>query len=311
VSKEDVKLAESMHLRHAAPVISAHFTADGSRLVTATGDDANIWDTTTGELLYACPYVGNVLADALLLPDNRHLFLGDIAFGDSYLRDLTTGAVTTTSTMIQAQCVALAPAQRGILIASWDDHLRGAVQLLDEQTTQLVRSYATQLDGMIMRVIVSRDSRRFLALQVCFSVWSDIVGDDVIFLFDLDTGQPLRRFAGPSSMYDVAFVPGEREVAASYAEGVLWWDIATGEVAGQYRRPHRPITSLAFAPSGKVLAVGCEDGTVLLVSWPDLHVLHRFSDQAKRINRLAFSPDGRLLASTSEDETACLRHVAA
>lgn len=307
-------MAEHILLRHAEPVLSAHFTADGARLVTATDQSATIWDTVTGAALYTTTEVGNHLADALLLPGDRQLFQADIAFGDSCLRDVLTAQVTTTSTMIQAQCAELAPRQRGILIASWDDQLRGAAQLLDDQTLHLRRTYTTLLEGMIMRVVISADSTRFLALHDGFNAWTDTVGDHAVFLFDLDTGLLLRRFAGPSSLHDIAFIPGEQEVVACYASdmesGVLWWQSGTSEVAGQRDCPYGPVTSLACAPSGQLLALGCENGMVLLVGWPALDELYRFADQGRRIHRLAFSPDGRLLASASEDGTLSLRQVA-
>jgi WD40 repeat protein len=172
---------------------------------------------------------------------------------------------------------------------------------------------------MILRVVLSADGKRFLALQDGFNAWTDTVGDDAVFLFDLDTGRLLRRFAGPSSLHDIAFLPGEQEVAACYASelnsggtesGVLWGQSGTGDVAGQYPCPHGPVTSLAVAPSGDPLALGCEDGMVLLMGWPALDERHRFADQGRRIHRLAFSPDGHLLASASADGTLSLRQVA-
>jgi WD40 repeat protein len=307
-------MAGNVFLRHAEPVVSVHFTGDGARVVTATDQSATIWETATGAALYTTTKVGNHLADALLLPGDRQLFQADIAFGDSCLRDIVTERVTTTSAMIQAQCAELAPRQRGILIASWDEQLRGAAQLLDEQTLHLRRSYSTVLEGMMTRITVSADSTRFLALHDGFNAWTGTVGDAAVFLFDLDTGLLLRCFAGPSHLQDIAFLPGEQGVAATYrsvtVSGVLWWDGGTGEIAGQYPCPRGPAVSLTFAPSGDRLALGCEDGMVLLVSWPDLRELDQCSDQGQRIHRLAFSPDGRLLASASEDSTLSLRQVA-
>jgi WD40 repeat protein len=312
-------MAERLLLRHAEPVVSVHFTGDGARVVTATDQSATIWDSATGAQIYTTTQVANHLADALLLPGDRQLFQADVAFGDSCLVDVLSGQETTTFAMIQAQCAELAPRQRGILIASWDDQLRGCAQLLDDQTLQLRRTYTTVLEGMMLRLVLSADGTRFLALQDCFDEWTNTVGDDAVFLFDLDTGLLLQRFAGPSSLQDIAFLPGEQEVAACYASdldsggresGVLWWQRGTGVVAGQYPSPHGPVTSLALAPSGQLLALGCEDGMVLLVGWPALDELHRFADQGRRIHRLAFSPDGHLLASASEDGTLCLRQVA-
>ena len=317
-------MAANLFLRHAEPVVSVQFTGDGARVVATTEQSATIWDTATGAKIYSTNEVGNGLADALLLPDGRQLFQAGIAFGESYLTDTLTGRGTTTCAMIQAQCAELAPLQRGILIASWDvasgdDRLRGAAQLLDDQTLEVRRRYSTAIEGMILRVAPSADGKRFLALQDCFSEWTDTVGDDAVFLFELDTGRLLRRFAGPRTLHDVAFVPGEQEVAACYVSdpdtgamesGVLWWQSGTGEVVGRYPCPLGPVTSLAFAPSGQLLALGCEDGLVLLIGWPALDELYRFSDQSQRIRRLAFSPDGHLLASASEDGTLSLHQVA-
>jgi hypothetical protein len=93
-------MTEGMLLRHAALVISARFTVEGSRIVTATDQSATIWDTATGAGLYTTTNVANYLADALL-PDNWSLFLADIGFGDSCLLDVLTGQETTTFAMIQ------------------------------------------------------------------------------------------------------------------------------------------------------------------------------------------------------------------
>jgi hypothetical protein len=118
------EMAERLLLRHEEPVLNVHFTGDGARVVTATDQRAPSWDPATGAQIYTTTAIGNHLADALLRPGTRQLFHADIAFGDACLRDILTEQVTTTSAMIQAQCAALAPRQRGILLASWDDQLR-------------------------------------------------------------------------------------------------------------------------------------------------------------------------------------------
>jgi hypothetical protein len=209
----------SMQLRQAASVISARFTEDGARLLPTTAKSATIWDATTGAQLYLSDNAGNQLADALLLSDGRNIFMGDIAFGDSYLCDMVTGRPTYSHETIQVQCASLVSRQSGILIASWDDPLRGAAQLLDAEPLDLRRSYTTLLDGTIQRVAVSGDEMRFLAPQDNVSPWSNTVGDDAVFLSDMDTELPRRRFTGPSVMYDVAFAPAEREVVASHETG--------------------------------------------------------------------------------------------
>jgi WD40 repeat protein len=313
--KEDGKLAEGMKLHHAAPVVNTHFATNGSRLVTVTQDDFAIWDTTTGAQMYMHDGPPNILEDAVLFPDGRHLFLANCAFGDSLLWDIVTEVSTCTANMIQAASAALAPLHHGILIASWDvtswdNTLRGAIQLLDDETVEIRRTYSTMREGRMVRVLVSPDGGSFLALQGCFNEWTKTVEDDEIFLFDIETGLIQQRYSGPKRMTDIAFVPDEPLVAASTQTGVCWWDSATGDVVREYRSSHGPITSLDFTPNGKMVAIGCENGKVLLLQWPKLQEVRRFSDQTKRINRLAFSPDGYLLASASDDEVAYLWRIA-
>ena len=61
---------------------------------------------TSGAHLYICDRVGNQLADALLLPDGRNLFMGGIAFGDSYLLDMVTGLSTYSYGTVVERCPA-------------------------------------------------------------------------------------------------------------------------------------------------------------------------------------------------------------
>jgi WD40 repeat protein len=306
-------MAERLLLRHTEPVLSVHFTGDGARVVTATDQSATIWDTATGAALYTTNKVGNGLADALLLPGDRQLFQAGVAFGESALVDLQTEYETTTFEMIQAQCAAWVPGGRGILIASWDDHLCGAAQLLDRDDLRIVRTYQTGIEGSIGRVAVSEDGAHFLAAQACFSVASGTSSDDRAFLLATDTGALEQTFCGPSTWHDLAFAPGEQNVVGCADTGLWWWNLQRATLVDQYRDFAGSITSLAVAPARTpnqhLLAGGCEDGTVVVWHWPDLRALYRFHDHTGRVNHITFAQDGLLVASASEDGTVSLRHL--
>ena len=68
------------------------------------------------------------------------------------------------------------------------------------------------------------------------------------------------------------------------------------------------ITSLAFAPNGRLLAVGGGEpgvrGEVLLLSWPEGKVLYRIGDHTDLVTCVAFGAEGTRLGVASSDHTA-------
>lgn len=74
------------------------------------------------------------------------------------------------------------------------------------------------------------------------------------------------------------------------------------------------ITSIAFAPGGKMLAVGGGEpgvrGEVRLLSWPAGKVLHRLTNHTDVVTQVAFDSVGSRLGVASADHTAHVWHLA-
>jgi WD40 repeat protein len=68
------------------------------------------------------------------------------------------------------------------------------------------------------------------------------------------------------------------------------------------------ITTLAFAPNGRVLAVGGGEpgvsGEVQLLTWPEGEVLYHFGDNTDLVTRIAFDTEGKRLAVAASDHAA-------
>jgi WD40 repeat protein len=68
------------------------------------------------------------------------------------------------------------------------------------------------------------------------------------------------------------------------------------------------ITTLAFAPDERVIAVGGGEpgirGEVQLLSWPEGKLVHRFGDHADIVTRVEFDPSGKHLAVAASDHSA-------
>ena len=81
------------------------------------------------------------------------------------------------------------------------------------------------------------------------------------------------------------------------------WDITTGLPKQHLASNAGPIWSLAASPDGQTLALGCEDGTVMLVDVSDGSFNYsRFLErQHSRVLSLSWHPDGTILVGGCAD----------
>lgn len=147
------------------------------------------------------------------------------------------------------------------------------------------------------------------------------------------SGQTVQRFKETSPVYSVAFSPGENILALAISDTVVLWEVpaalpsatlrtgSTGAASGreeQKLKGHtRLVQSVAFSPSGGMLASADGEGAVRL--WDVSTLLNTGVASAREAQRLkghekpvwsvAFSPDGRTLASGSYDKTVRLWDV--
>ncbi|MFI6463675.1 hypothetical protein [Streptomyces sp. NPDC050538] len=124
------------------------------------------------------------------------------------------------------------------------------------------------------------------------------VGGSTLFWDVTDPAHPQRVSMIPGGAYQAAFSPDGRVLADSDRLLDLR-DLSTGT-------HDDVVTSLAFAPGGRVLASASWDGTARLwqvtrgrALWP-LAVLR---GHTRFVRSVAFSPDGRTLVTASEDTT--------
>jgi U3 small nucleolar RNA-associated protein 4 len=83
------------------------------------------------------------------------------------------------------------------------------------------------------------------------------------------------------------------------------WDITTGLPKQHLASNAGPIWSLAASPDGQTLALGCEDGTVMLVDVADGSFNYsRFLErQHSRVLSLSWHPNGTILVGGCADST--------
>jgi WD40 repeat protein/transcriptional regulator with XRE-family HTH domain len=136
--------------------------------------------------------------------------------------------------------------------------------------------------------------------------------DETMRLWDVATGEELRRFEGhTSTVMDVAFSPDEATaLSGSWDTTMRLWDVATGEEIRRLEGHTDAVMSVAFSADGATVVSASRDGTLRLWDVASGEEVRRFAGHEGAVNSVVFGPDGQTILSGSRDETVRLWDVA-
>ncbi len=140
-------------------------------------------------------------------------------------------------------------------------------------------------------------------------------GDDVyqpgnLVLWDLTTGQEIRRMSHQNGILDAAFTPDGRFLLAASGKTtyqgsgsyeLILWDWATGEPEIQFDTATHDNISLAISPDGQTALTGSSDHNLYLWRLSDDALLQAWSGHDDAVTAVAFTPDGQRALSGSAD----------
>lgn len=131
-----------------------------------------------------------------------------------------------------------------------------------------------------------------------------------VHFWDVKTGMPMGEpLPLKGQAHVLAFSPDGKQLMTDGGGQIHLWDVEKRtEIASI---PHSPlISTAAFSPDGKFLAIGGYDNAVRLWDVKKREVARTLTYHQKDVVNLRFSPDGLVLATASNDETVRLWEVA-
>jgi WD40 repeat protein len=154
----------------------------------------------------------------------------------------------------------------------------------------------------------------------------------VVEVWEMTTGQKVISIEHPELVLGISVSPDEQRVVTITAGAdapARGWSLQDGSLVREYSRSTktRPLaaaapwptlhnthvsrtgfgfTAIVFSPTGRQIAAGCEDGSILLFDTRTAQEMARLSGNAWRIRRMAFSPDGTKIVAASGDYAVTL-----
>ena len=201
-------------LAHQAVVVSAAFSPDGTRVVTASWDKtARVWDAATGKLITAFEHHDSVVS-AAFSPDGTRVVT---ASEDKTARvwDPATGKPLTGALEHQGwvATAAFSPDGTRVVTSSWDNTAR-----VWEAATGKPLTGALEHQGRVVSAAFSPDGTRVVTAS-----W-----DNTARVWDAETGKPLTgALEHQAVVLSAAFSPdGTRVVTASADKTARVWDVS-------------------------------------------------------------------------------------
>jgi WD40 repeat protein len=279
-------------LQHDNGVVSAAFSPDGTRVLTASSDGtARIWSTETGQPVGAAMRHGTGVLSAFFSPDGTRVVTTAYDDFSAHVWDAATGTPIGPPLMTggEAAWACFSPNGLQILTASRIDYYKG-VRVWDAATGLELGHRFCQGTG-VFAVSYDPTGRRVVTLSQ----------DGSATLWDAATGKSLgSAFRHNRSQWSVAFSrDGGRLVTASDDGSASLRDATSGSPLGLPLRHEGPINSVSFSPDGTRVATASSDRTVRIWDATTGQPVGPPLRHEDSVQLVSFNPDGTEVIAAS------------
>ena len=238
-------------------VASAHFSPDGTRIVTGSWDNtARIWDSLSGRALRKLTgQHTQSVNSAVYSPDGAHVLT---ASDDrtAVLWDANSGE----------PIIVLSGHQGSVRSASFSSDGTRVVTASEDKTARI-------WDAQTGRQVHVLQGHQWSVQEATFSPDGTRVitasEDNSAKLWDANTGESLgfSLVAHTASVNSARFSPdGQRAITGSQDNSVKIWDALTGKEILTLSGHSQAVTSVSFSPDGNYVLTSSRDGTSIV--WP-------------------------------------------
>jgi WD40 repeat protein len=288
---------------HDGPVMSAAFSLDGCRVVTASHDKtARLWDVTNGSEIAVLRGHEDWVEGVSFSPDGSYIITNSEDNTARVWDAVTAEQIAVLSGHVDAVYdAAFSPDSSHIITASrdktarlWDVHTGCEHDTVSFGLSWVLRGHT----DAVYSAIFSPDSSRIISAS----------RDNTVRLWDIFEKSEIAALIGhDDSVYSAVFSrDGHRIVSASSDQTARVWDAATGHELTVLRGHHGPVRSAAFSPDGKRVITTSDDATARLWDTAAGHEIAVLIGHEGPVTFGVFSSDGACALTLSDDSKAMI-----
>jgi WD40 repeat protein len=283
---------------------SIAFSLDGKTLAACSpygGDSIKLWNVKTGQKLRSLTGSDGSFHSLAFSPDGKTLASGGPGTGIR-LWDAKTGQELRTFGAGTSVFVSLAFSPDGKTLASDGDN--NTIKLWNVEIGREIKTLNGEHTYPISSLAFSPDGKTLASGSNDGVINQGITSDDMIKLWNVETGQEIKTLTGLTRVDSVTFSPDGKTLASDADNNTIkLWNVETGQEVKTLTSHTSDISAVAFSPDGKILASSYEnDETVKLWNIAKGQELRTLTGNIGNVNSVAFSPDGKILASGDSDE---------
>ncbi len=317
---------------HEGFVMSAFFSPDGRRIVTASRDKtARVWDASTGRQIAVLRGHKGPVMSAAFSPDGTRIVtasadktarlwdarstreivilrgheeaVGSVAFSPDGRRVVTASDDTTAriwDAATGAQLVLLAGHGDGVNSASFSPDGKRVVTASEDKTARIWDADTGHEIAVLRGHEGAVEGAAFSPDGMRVATASD---DRTARIWDADTAREVAVLRGhEKAVNSVAFdFDGKRIVTASRDQTALIWNAITAREVAVLRGHESIVESAMFSPDGSRIVTASDDRTARI--WDTTRAITVLRGHDEVVNSASFSPDGRRIVTASSDKT--------
>ncbi|MCP4935935.1 MAG: WD40 repeat domain-containing protein, partial [bacterium] len=281
---------------------------DGRTALTGTSNDEVIlWDMDTGQKIRTLEgHTGLMVTSVAYTPDGRHAISGD-ANGLIILWDLASGNPIMQTGVQKPHIGGWHANDEAVLNLVISPDGRTALSTAGDGTLVLwslvdageIRRFEGHQTETILSVAFTPDGKRVLTGEWGNAFNFSFGNSNLLRLWDVETGEELRSFAGHSAGAIMITISADGRQALSGSEDgtIRLWDLETGEEIRQILAHTGGVYAVAISPDGRLALSGSfadddPDSGITLWNLENGQAIHRLVEQ-NHYTALMFNPDGQ------------------